>query len=308
MRVNKTPLHLLLPSKPFWTLLFASPSNGINTLQIAALVSLLAHALVIFGLGIRPPDFSKLDQPAPQLDVVLVNSRSDHNVKADTLAQYSLDGGGNVNEDKRASNPLPMSNSDQTSLSLKQQQLAQLQQQAQQLMTQLNSKTRVPDQQQTAKPVPMQATPTPDAQTIMDKSLEIARLEAQVEQEYSAYQKLPRRKFLGARTQEYRFARYIDDWRLKIERIGTVNYPQEARDQHIYGSLQMTVSIRSDGSVENIQVDRSSGQKVLDDAARRIVQLGAPYAPFPADIAQDTDILSITRTWTFTTTDQLQTK
>ena len=95
----------------------------------------------------------------------------------------------------------------------------------------------------------------------MSKSLEIARLEAQISEDWDAYQKRPRRRFLGARTQEFRFARYIEDWRQKIERVGTLNYPEAARDQKIYGSLQLTVSINPDGSVETIEINRSSGHK-----------------------------------------------
>ena len=162
-----------------------------------------------------------------------------------------------------------------------------------------------------ATPQPQQQTETrvaPTAQDIMNKSLEIARLEAQVSKDWDSYQKRPRRQFVGARTREYRFSRYIDDWRIKIERIGTLNYPAAARDQKIYGSLQLTVSIRPDGSVENIEINRSSGQKVLDEAALQIVRLGSPYAAFPPDIAKDTDILSITRTWIFTRSDQLATE
>ena len=116
------------------------------------------------------------------------------------------------------------------------------------------------------------------------------------------------RRFVGARTQEFRFARYIEDWRMKIERIGELNYPQAARDQKIYGTLVVTVSIKSDGSLETVDINRPSGQRILDAAALRIVQLAAPFAPFPPDIARDTDILSITRTWIFTRSDQLVTE
>jgi protein TonB len=115
-----------------------------------------------------------------------------------------------------------------------------------------------------------------------------------------AYQKRPKRRFVGARAEEYRFARYVEDWRLKIERVGNLNYPDAAREQKLYGSLLLTVSIRSDGSVENIEISRSSGHKLLDAAAVKIVTMSAPFAPFPTDIRRDTDVLHITRTWTFT--------
>jgi protein TonB len=142
----------------------------------------------------------------------------------------------------------------------------------------------------------------------MQRSLEVARLEAQISKDWDEYQKRPRRRFVGARTQEFRFARYIEDWRLKIERLGELNYPQAARDQKIYGNLVLTVSIKADGTLDKIEINRSSGQKVLDEAAIHIVRLAAPFSAFPADIAKDTDILSITRTWTFTRADQLVTK
>ncbi len=158
-----------------------------------------------------------------------------------------------------------------------------------------------------AKPAPQPTpdkAPAVDGTELMQRSLAIARLEAQISKDWNAYQERPRRKFVGARTQEYRYARYIEDWRQKIERIGELNYPQAARDQRIYGSLMATVSIRADGSLEKIQIDRSSGNKVLDDATVQIVKMAAPYAALPPDIARDTDILHITRTWTFTRSDQ----
>jgi len=95
---------------------------------------------------------------------------------------------------------------------------------------------------------------------------------------------------------------------VKIERIGELNYPQSARDKKIYGSLLLSVAIKADGSVDKIELRRSSGHKLLDDAAINIVKLSAPYAPFPPDIARDTDIIDISRTWRFTTSDRLQTE
>jgi protein TonB len=145
----------------------------------------------------------------------------------------------------------------------------------------------------------------PNARDRVETSLEIARLEAQIRREYQAYQERPKRRFVGARATEYRFARYVDAWRRRIERVGNLNYPAEAKAKHIYGSLQLTVAIRANGEVESIEVNRSSGHKVLDQAAIRIVRLAAPFERFPDDIRVDTDILHITRTWTFTRGDQV---
>jgi protein TonB len=145
-----------------------------------------------------------------------------------------------------------------------------------------------------------------NGEDLVQRALEIVRLEAQIDKTLSMYEKMPRRKFIGARTQEYRYAQYVEDWRTKVERIGNLNYPEMARRQKIYGKLTLTVSIRSDGSVENVEVNRSSGQRILDASAVRIVKLAAPYAPFPPDIRKELDVLSITRTWMFTSTDRLE--
>jgi protein TonB len=140
----------------------------------------------------------------------------------------------------------------------------------------------------------------------MQRTLEAMRLEAQIAKDMDAYQKRPKRRFVGARAEEYRFARYVEDWRLKVERVGNLNYPEAARQLKLYGNLLLTVAIRADGSVETVEINRSSGQRVLDAAAIHIVEMAAPFAAFPPDIKRDTDILHITRTWTFTKGDELR--
>src|SRR5690606_18812402 len=110
------------------------------------------------------------------------------------------------------------------------------------------------------------------------------------------YNAQPRRQFSGPSTQAVDYAEYVEAWRKKIELLGTEHYPAEARGK-LYGSLQMTVYIRQDGSLEKIEITRPSEHAVLNLAATRIVQLAAPFAPLPASIARDTDIFAITRTW-----------
>jgi protein TonB len=284
--------------------------DDMSRFQYAVLASFVLHAIVLFGVTIRPPDLSRLDSVAPPLEVVLVNAKSSRRpLHADALAQHNLDGGGNTDLDRRATSPLPVTRDDKRTreLTMQSRRVQQLEQDAKKLMTQLKSQTQI--EPAATQPQPQTETKVgPNAADIMSKSLEIARLEAQIGKNLDDYNKRPRRRFIGGRMQEYRFARYEEDWRLKVERIGTLNYPQAARDQKIYGSLKITVSIKADGTVENVEVNRSSGQKILDEAARRIVQLAAPYAAFPPDISKDTDILSITRTWTFTRSDQLFTE
>jgi periplasmic protein TonB len=133
------------------------------------------------------------------------------------------------------------------------------------------------------------------------------RLQAQIDRQIEQYQKRPRKKFIGANTAEYRFAQYEEDWRVKVERVGTLNYPPEARGR-VYGNLRLTVAIRPDGNVESIELDRSSGLKVLDAAAFKIVRMATPFAAFPPDIRRDTDLLIITRTWFFGQGDKIWTE
>lgn len=242
------------------------------------------------------------------LQVVLVNSKSKSRpVKADALAQHNLDGGGNTPEDRRAKSPLPtLSDDKQFTPEQSAQRVQQLEQGVKLLLAQAAISTHSIPQQKTQGQEQQKASDSKNNIDMMQRRLEIARLEAQISKDFDAYQKLPRRKFIGARTQEYRFAQYIEDWRIKVERIGNMNYPQAARQKNIYGKLQLSVSIRADGSVERVEVSRSSRQPILDAAARRIVKLAAPFSPLPPDIRKDTDILTITRTWTFTPADTLQ--
>jgi len=149
-------------------------------------------------------------------------------------------------------------------------------------------------------PVAMESVPVVTAADILaSRSDEIARLTERINAKTRAYQSRARRKAISTSTREYRYASYMEAWRRKVERIGNLNYPEEARRKGLYGNLILHVSVRADGSLEGIRVVRSSGQDVLDQAAVRIVELAAPFAPFPPDIAAETDLLDITRTWQF---------
>jgi len=273
-------------------------------LIIAIAASLGLHALVLFGIGVSLPDPAKLAKALQPLEVTLVNSKSKSRpTHADAMAQANLNGGGNTTKDRHASTPLPtLADGRQFTPKQESRKVQKLEQEAKHLMTQLHSTHSVKQEHIQEK----KQKSADSGEDLVQRSLEIARLEARIDKDYSTYQKMPRRTFIGARTQEYRFAQYVEDWRIKIERIGNLNYPQDARQNKIYGSLVLTVSIRADGSVESVAVNRSSGQPVLDAAAVRIVKLASPFAPLPPDIRKDTDILSITRTWVFTPNNRLQ--
>lgn len=141
--------------------------------------------------------------------------------------------------------------------------------------------------------------PTPSATTLLTNSFKIASLSAEIRRKLEAKAKRPRRKFISASTKEYRYASYMEAWRAKVERVGNLNYPDAARKQNLSGSLILDVALNADGSINQITIRRSSRQKILDDAAIRIVELSSPFAPFPKQIREQTDILHITRTWQF---------
>ena len=269
-------------------------------------ISILIHAVVL-AIRFHPIDLQKMFDRGPPLEVALVNAKSTTKpTKADILAQANLDGGGNTDADRRAKTPLPVlpKDSQTAEITVATQKVQTLEQETKELMTRLQSTPTAPSTlRSTAASEPADL---PTSSELMQRTLEAMRLEAQIAKDMDAYQKRPKRRFIGARAEEYRFARYVEDWRLKIERIGNQNYPEAARALKLYGNLLLTASIRADGSIQSVSVNRSSGHRVLDAAAVHIVEMSAPFAPFPPDVKRDTDILHITRTWTFTKGDELR--
>jgi protein TonB len=148
----------------------------------------------------------------------------------------------------------------------------------------------------------------PSAAELVNRSLEMLALDRQINQSLLAYSKNPRSKFISARTKEFKYASYMRDWVAKVERVGELNYPDAARRQHLSGKLIVQVAVYPDGTVREITIRKPSGHKILDDAAVRIVKLAAPFAPFPDDIKQETDVLYITRTWIFTSGNRLKSR
>jgi protein TonB len=289
----------------------------ISVFVIALWLSILAHALLL-SMQFKEELQKKFSDHLPVLEVMLVNAKTlSKPDNAETFAQANLDRGGNTDENRKMKSALPslkplnqeltpkaatQKRSGEAQKTTEQLRVAELEKQAQELMTQLQSTHKVssqPNQQITPK--------TLNLESMTAAAVEIDRLEALISKQQDDYQKRPKRKFIGARAKEYRYAMYVDAWRQKVEKIGNLNYPEAAKNLQLHGQLQMTVSIRADGSIESIELNRSSGYKVLDQAARHIVELAAPYARFPEDVSAEIDILSITRTWTFSKEDSLAT-
>ncbi len=277
----------------------------------AVLISAIIHVLCIFGMQFTAANPKLFENSSPPIDVVLVNAKTKEKpLQADVLAQANLDGGGNVEENRQAKSPLPAAERDQT-LSAEAEfnaRLQALETQTKALMQQIKSDYKAPEQKPVPVADPRPPSPTPAPMDLASHSLEMARLQARIDQQREEYQKRPRRMFVGARAQEFSFAQYVEDWRIKVERVGNLNYPEAAKRNGIYGTLMLTVNIFDSGEIESIQIDRSSGSKVLDAAAIKIVEMSAPFPRFPEAIRKKVDILGITRSWTFTRSDELTTQ
>ena len=265
-------------------------------LRVTLLFSLILHAVAVLGITFEYED------PAasmPSIDVILVQSSAQDAPKdADFLANASQQGGGEDEVAKRprdfVSGPVPKSTDG----------LAPLPQIAgaprpreatpEAVLSGGDAQFQVQrlDRTQQATPELKRLT----SEELIERSMEMARLSAEVDRERNQYAKRPRRKFVSANTREYTYAAYMRAWVAKVERLGTVNYPEEAKRRGISGDVLLTAAIRRDGTLESIEMIQSSGHEFLDLAARRVVEMGAPYPPLPKT-KDNIDVLHITRTW-----------
>ena len=278
---------------------------GDNKIGATFVFSLLVHGLLLFGIGVG---YVATRPALPTLDVTLVNvANSEAPDKADFLAQANNKGGGESDKSQRPSQPYSG-------------------------LLPLPSQGTAPQPVTAATPVPQQATEqrmltttgpanfsvssdnakdARDTQDTADEARvaqEAAQLAAELRQASQAYAKRPHKKFISANTKEYAYAAYMRGWVDRIERVGNLNYPQQARDQHLHGDVILTVGLNRDGGIHDIDVTKSSGYDVIDKAAIAIVKLSAPFPPLPPDSKEKVDILYITRTWEFQPGDVLKTR
>ena len=276
-------------------------------LVAAFAISLVLHGLLLL-IQFRLPDSKPVRDKG--LEVVLVNTRhAKAPDKPDVLAQANVDGGGNTEQNVRPSTPLPPqpTRRDGDALIEAKRRTPEPLRDQKQVITRDKAPAKVaaaPKKVEQPLPKP-EPPPQLSGLDLLDSAAAIAHLEGKIDRDLQELAKRPRRKFLSPSAKEYGFALYEDSWKQKVERVGTLNYPDAARGK-LYGSLLLSVSIRADGSVEKVSVQRSSGHKVLDEAAVRIVKMAAPYAPFPPDIRKDYDIIEITRTWKFERSDRVR--
>lgn len=267
-----------------------------DPLAFAIGASIVLHAFAL-ALRFAPPaplSFAPID---PQLEVVLVNAKTDARpLKPELLAQENLVGGGE-HEQGRARSPLPAQATvqDGDAVALQRRRVAELEAQQRQLLALARGPQSYLQPEQPVEPSPI-VEPGRDAE---DTDAAIARLQAQIDRQVSDYNKRPKRLTYGVNATGVSYARYVDDWAQRIERLGTERYPREARGR-VYGALIITVEIDRNGKVVDVIVNRKSKHEVLNRAVRDIVHAGAPYERFTPEMARDGDILQIVRTWNFT--------
>ena len=266
---------------------------------VSILMALALHALILLGVGFVL-DFKPLTHPLETLDVVLVNWRSESKPdEADFLAQASQLGGGETNElvkpsqENTGASPGPADGED----ALDQQE--QMSSVADAAREQILIEDDQAEFTQQITSIEQPEPPMPSAALLMQESMTMAKLQPGIQRDRDSQSKLPRRKWISANTREYEYAAYMQAWVAKVERVGNLNYPEEIRKMKLTGDLVMTVGIKVDGSVESIDIQRSSGKPQLDQAATRIVRLAGPYSPLPEHINASVDVLHITRTWRF---------
>jgi protein TonB len=266
-------------------------------LSATFVLSLLVHGMLVLGVGFALEDAAPV---APTLDVILTRTHTPLTPEqADFLAQASNLGGG---EHDRSTRPrdsqagiAPQPDPGIAPQRLRAQAPAPQPLPEVRVLSSPRSPERAPRRQDT--PLPSE-TPLPEGHDKIERDMAMARLAAEIHMRSERYAKRPKRKFVSASTREYEYAAYLRAWVDRVERVGNLNYPDEARRRRIGGLLVISVAVRRDGSVEQTRIVQSSDIALLDNAALHIVRLSEPFAPLP-ETRENVDILHVTRTWQF---------
>ena len=271
-----------------------SPVTATDRLALTLFFALVIHAMVILGITFGMYDDPEPENVLPTLDITIATRNTPAPDEADYLAQTSQDGGGNVSEKIKPTMTMP----EMAPVVEPQQPIPA----PTQIITALESDIQLVEE---SKETPETEQPDRKAAELIERMMEMDILSEQISESRQAYAQRPRQVFISARTQEYKYANYMSEWVKKVERVGNLNYPAAARRGKISGKLMMEVALNADGTVHEISILRPSGEPIIDEAAKRIVNLAAPFPPFPPEILENTDILNITRTWEFSTSNKL---
>ncbi len=270
-----------------------------DRLGFTLFLALALHVIFILGVGFTQSDANQSDA-LPGLDIILANTESPEEPdEADFLAQSNQKGGGNQDEKARPSAPISAPTPiDQQGLSDR----SQMRKVANEIklekiyyINQREAERTIAEAKKSDRSKTQQNSPS----KIEQQRRDIASLQAEIRKITRAYAKRPREIALTASTKEAVEAGYLAQWVSKIEHIGNLNYPAQAEVEKINGDLRLNVRINSAGKVIDVKVTRSSGKTILDQAAKRIVRLAEPFAPFPSKLKQKADQIVIVRTWEF---------
>ncbi|MDZ7791121.1 MAG: energy transducer TonB [Xanthomonadales bacterium] len=276
-----------------------------DSLAIAAAVAVGLHAAVI---GLVHFDFlgQKPDSVPSSLDVVLVEwATEEAPEEADFLAQATQRGGGTAEEVDRPAEPVATSREDEVAPVEQEAADAAAREEPEQVdeIVQVeSSEAERPVSEETEVDEQVEVSTS----ELIEQTRSMARASTERFSDAVDYPERPRRKFVSANTREHLYAGYMRSWVSKVERVGNLNYPESARRQNLAGALVLSVDVFEDGSIGRIRVLRSSGYDELDEAAVRIVRLSAPFAPLPEEILREVDMLTITRTWQFSSSGVLR--
>ena len=270
-----------------------------DRLGFTLFLALTLHAIVVLGVGFTQSNRSTAE-PLPSLDIIIANSKSLDTVdNPDYLAQVDQAGGGNADEKARPSAPVsaptPIDQhglSDQDRIELRKQQLTLSKLY---FLTQREADSAVQKNRQSRA---QQADSQP-ASEAEQRASKIARMQAEIREMKFNYAKRPRTLTLTASTRKAIEASYLAAWVKKIEHTGNLNYPSEARLRKLSGRLRMSVRLNANGEVLDMQITSSSGTPILDEAARQILRMAQPFAPFSDELRERADQIVIIRTWDF---------
>lgn len=270
-----------------------------DVLTTALFVAAAVHAIVLLGVNFQP--FLEEMRTPPALEVILVEQSNDQKPdEASYLAQFSQDGGGDTEENSRPSSPfaspVDIDSDGLAATPLLKSAPRPSEQTADDVVTAVFSDNSVKTEQSEDD---NQKIDTNEDSVVIEQNMDIARLAAEIERQQQEFAKRPKKKHINARTTETAAASYMHKWVKQVERVGNLNYPDAARREGLAGALILIVGIYKNGNIESVTVDESSGHKLLDDAAVRIVELAAPFDAMTGTLAEETDILYIVRTWEF---------
>ena len=278
-----------------------------DRLGMTLFLAAVFHGIIILGVtfSLSPPAES---ESLPTMDVILVQTQDPSQAEdAKYLAQVSQQGGGNEQEQSRPTDlftaPSLTKNPGMAMTTSQQQQASQKQVEKVAMLYQETSSHSVDtdDKKQ-----------NPDDVTLVDqqnqhRNLNQARLAHELSTRIEHLAETPRTKYLNSSTREFVPAAYMREWINRVESIGNLNYPDQARRRQLSGTLILDVVINADGELVKTDLRQSSGHQLLDDAAKRIVELAAPYSPFPPKLRQEADVIHITRSWEFLNNNSLRT-